>query len=88
MAAQIPEKGGGMRFGKQFLVCFVVGILYLILGAPRIVHASKLQQSEGACSFLSDGLIIPDDGSWLSICWSDPSAPVGSTITELNVKML
>jgi len=31
---------------------------------------------------------IPDDGSWLEICWSDSSAPEQSIVTNLHVKYL
>ncbi len=77
-----------MKFGKLFWVCFVAGIIYFMSGSRSIVHASEIQQGEQGCTFLNDGLLIPEGGNWLQICLTDRSAPEGSTVTEINVILL
>jgi subtilisin-like proprotein convertase family protein len=43
-------------------------------------------QEQEACkeSFVEQE--IPDDGSWLTVCWNDPSAPLESAVIKTHVK--
>lgn len=42
------------------------------------------------CSQVSSAkpLEIPDDGSWIQVCYSDPHAPPTGTVTEVHVKYI
>ncbi len=52
-------------------------------------HAlSAYQDNQLPCSTIFQEQPIPDDGSWLTICMLDPSAPEYSTVTEVNVEYI
>jgi len=77
-----------MRIIRVFSLCIIVCALFFVLGTPRDVSAFSGQQDDQKCVFLSGALAIPDDGSWLQVCLTDPSAPEGSTVTEMNAKVV
>ena len=65
-----------------------MAVALLALSAPQKASATSEPQGDFNCVILSDALAIPEDGSWLPICLVDPNAPEGSTVTEMNVKIL
>ena len=77
-----------MRCVRLAILFVIAAIALFALSNPLKASASIEQQDDYKCVFLSDTLTIPDDGSWLPICLVDPSAPEGSTVTEMNVKIL
>lgn len=77
-----------MRYVRVFLFCIILGVALFVLGTPRDVFASSDPQEDQKCVFQSNVLAIPDDGTWLQICVIDPSAPEGSTVTEMNLKVV
>lgn len=77
-----------MRYVRLAILYVIAAIALFALSNPQKASASIERQDDYKCVFLSDTLTIPDDGSWLPICLVDPSAPEGTTVTEMNVKML
>ncbi len=69
-----------MIFGFVLVVCCL-----FIVSQP--VNAFN-DDEEFPCMSISNRSVIPEDGTWLSICLVDPSAPEGSSLTEMNVKIL
>lgn len=63
-------------------------IIGLFFGTGQIAFGSNNLPTSipDSCSNQLAEQAIPDDGSWLKICWSDPSAPEGSTITKVHLK--
>lgn len=77
-----------MRYVRFAILYVITAVALFALSNPQKTSASFERQEDNNCVFLSDTLAIPDDGSWLPICLFDPSAPEGSTVTEMNVKIL
>ena len=82
------SKGGEMRYIRFAILYVITAVALFALSNPQKTSASFERQEDYNCVFLSDTLAIPDDGSWLPICLLDPSAQEGSTVTEMNVKIL
>lgn len=76
-----------MRYVRLPICCILASFLFFMLKSPGNVFASNGQKNDQGCIFMSESLVIPDDGSWLQICLVDLSAPDGSTVTETNVKV-
>jgi hypothetical protein len=49
---------------------------------------TSISLAPASCSAVSSELPleIPDDGSWVQVCYSDPHAPPKGTVTEVHVK--
>lgn len=77
-----------MRYVRLAILFVIAAVALSALSKTQIASASFERQDDYNCVFLSDTLTIPDDGSWLPICLVDPSVPEGSTVTEMNVKIL
>jgi subtilisin-like proprotein convertase family protein len=60
----------------------------LALSLPNRVSALHGLQNDQKCKTLSEEVAVPEDGSWLQVCWVDPSAPQNAKVTETNVKIL
>lgn len=58
-----------------------------LLTPSRAVLASSRHQIDQECITLTEALPIPDDGSWLPICWSDADLPPDFTIVAVNVRL-
>ncbi len=76
-----------MKKTSAFLFCVICGILFLSFWDFREVLASSGLQTEQECAFISGEMGIPRDSSWLSICIVDRDAPIGTTITDTNLKI-
>ena len=77
-----------MRNVRVFFLGIILGVALFVLSVPRDVSASSDQQENQKCEFQANALAIPDDGTWLQLCIVDPSAPEGSTVTEMNMKVV
>jgi len=70
---------------------FAIGLVYLVISLfifYKPAEGYSPQQQNLPCVGFTNDLMIPDDGSYLQICVTDPSAPENSTIAETNVKLL
>jgi len=74
-----------VRLSLVYAAAFLV---LLTLGIPLPAFASDTAQEDQVCTDLSGELAIPTDSSWLTLCWSDPGAPEGAALTEVNLKIL
>ncbi|MFZ3070413.1 MAG: hypothetical protein WA110_04745 [Anaerolineaceae bacterium] len=65
-------------------------LVLLLLGRPAPVQAGTPPKFifTTPCASSPPEQPIPDDGSWLQICLIDPTAPVDTTVTTVNVKYL
>lgn len=77
-----------MRYVRLAILFVIAAVALSALSKTQKASTSFERQDDNNCVFLSDTLTIPDDGSWLPICLVDLSAPEGSTVTEMNVKIL
>ncbi len=77
-----------MNCARLSLVCAASFLVLLTLGVPLPAFASATAQQDRVCADLNKDLVIPADGTWLSLCWSDPAAPVKALVTEVNLKIL
>jgi len=67
------------------MVFFVTAMC--LLDQIETVSASNRYQIDQDCVHRGGELAIPEDGSWLPICWSDVAAPLDSTVAAVNVKL-
>lgn len=58
-----------------------------LLTPTRAVSASSRYQIDQDCITMTEALAIPDDSSWLPICWTDAAAPPDFTIAAVNLRL-
>jgi len=68
----------------------VVVDVQLPSGEPESSSDPSISLASAVCSSSSPAkpLEIPDDGSWVQVCYTDPRAPPKGTVTEVHVKYI
>jgi subtilisin-like proprotein convertase family protein len=81
--------GGLLSFSMMFSAWQVVSGINPAYENETDELALKVNQdNQLPCPTIFQELPIPDDGSWLTICLLDPSAPEKSTVTDVNVEYI
>ena len=91
------KRAGGLTLGMLLIIVLCIGTWRSVramgqrsdqANQPSPIFAPDTFASPNPCSATFQEQEIPDDGSWLQVCLTDPSAPDQSTVTEVHVKYL